>query len=422
MISYVIKKHRGRDKYGRVIKDRMYTGYYRLAWMPRIVSVPLHVTELQTARKKLADIIRDEERREYGAVSRDVVDASIILIKEHVGDFVRMLASIGRTKKHCSHVNRFVMKICESCSWIFPRDICANGFEKWRIASPLSGKTKNHYLSGIHEFCAWMVRNDRMLKNPFDNIEKIDLRRVVKTKRRALTPEQVQKLLNVLPFRYKCIVLVAVYTGLRRNEISSLKWEDIRLDGDDPVIIAPASITKNAEKAVLCLRPELVCALREYRRFSRGELVFGGFSKFCKLKKYWIQSGIPVDEVQGYDFHSLRVTYGTMLAANGGAPRVVQAAMRHSDSRLTERVYTDTSAFNIRREVYALPSFDIMGGSGAEIGADETIFCACDGSSSVTSNVKRVTFNKSEIELKKGNMSFINVEKVVEPAGIEPAS
>jgi integrase len=57
------------------------------------------------------------------------------------------------------------------------------------------------------------------------------------------------------------------------------------------------------------------------------------------------------------DFHSLRVSLGTMLAANGVTPRAAQALMRHTDPRLTAGVYTDEKLVNgpqapIRRQTY----------------------------------------------------------------------
>lgn len=43
------------------------------------------------------------------------------------------------------------------------------------------------------------------------------------------------------------------------------------------------------------------------------------------------------------DFHSLRHTFGTLLAASGVHPRVAQDLMRHSTITLTMGIYTHPS-------------------------------------------------------------------------------
>ena len=42
------------------------------------------------------------------------------------------------------------------------------------------------------------------------------------------------------------------------------------------------------------------------------------------------------------DFHSLRHTTGSLLAASGVHPKVAQSIMRHSDINLTMSIYTHT--------------------------------------------------------------------------------
>ncbi len=70
-------------------------------------------------------------------------------------------------------------------------------------------------------------------------------------------------------------------------------------------------------------------------------------------------------------FHSLRHTFGTNLARGGVASRVAMALMRHSDRRLTDKVYTDESGLGTARAIDALPSY----GVGASLIASQ-IICA----------------------------------------------
>ena len=71
------------------------------------------------------------------------------------------------------------------------------------------------------------------------------------------------------------------------------------------------------------------------------------------------------DEAGRYvDFHSLRVSLSTMLAAHKVSPRAAQALMRHSDPRLTASVYTDEKLLPLAAELQALPAIAGDGDTG----------------------------------------------------------
>ena len=62
------------------------------------------------------------------------------------------------------------------------------------------------------------------------------------------------------------------------------------------------------------------------------------------------------------DVHALRTTFGTLLSKGGVAPRTAQAAMRHSDIRLTMGVYTDPKLLDVRGALDSLPSLPLNAG------------------------------------------------------------
>ena len=70
------------------------------------------------------------------------------------------------------------------------------------------------------------------------------------------------------------------------------------------------------------------------------------------------KAGIPYRDEQGRvaDFHSLRVTLCTNLHNAGVPERTAMEMMRHSDRRLTDKVYTDTSKLHTWSAVDRLPS------------------------------------------------------------------
>src|SRR5208283_1866516 len=65
------------------------------------------------------------------------------------------------------------------------------------------------------------------------------------------------------------------------------------------------------------------------------------------------------------DFHSLQKTFCTNLANAGVASRVAMTLMRHSDRRLTDKVYTDENLLGTSSAIEAIPSYANPASQGA---------------------------------------------------------
>lgn len=76
-----------------------------------------------------------------------------------------------------------------------------------------------------------------------------------------------------------------------------------------------------------------------------------------------LQADLKLAEIEygnrtiGYaDFHALRSTLSTMMAAAGMSQRARQAHMRHTDPRLTEVTYMDETLLPVADELSRLPA------------------------------------------------------------------
>src|SRR5437762_13339830 len=87
---------------------------------------------------------------------------------------------------------------------------------------------------------------------------------------------------------------------------------------------------------------------------SPAVLVVPGFNRDLKL------AGIPKKDERGrtLDVHALRTTFAMLMNKGGVAPRTAQAAMRHSDIRLTMETYTDSKQLDVRAALDVLPALD----------------------------------------------------------------
>jgi hypothetical protein len=104
------------------------------------------------------------------------------------------------------------------------------------------------------------------------------------------------------------------------------------------------NVTKNKNLATLPLRPDTAAQLRVFLVGKKRDApVFDvPVNTAPMIKADEADAGIPyVDEEGRYaDFHALRHTTGSWLAANNVHPKIAQSIMRHSDINLTMSRYT----------------------------------------------------------------------------------
>ncbi len=144
-------------------------------------------------------------------------------------------------------------------------------------------------------------------------------------------------------------------------ELNNLTWTDFKLDASPPHLRVPASITKNRKEAIIPLHSELAAMLLRLRPADADPMLRPFWHRVPRietLRKDLKEAKIPLRDEQGrrVDFHSLRMTFGTTMLANGVHPIVVKELMRHSDLKLTTNLYTDSSQLPLAKGVAALPS------------------------------------------------------------------
>ncbi len=226
----------------------------------------------------------------------------------------------------------------------------------------MGARTKNHYFETLRSFCRWAVKRGRMAGNPVKSVEKVDQTADVRRARRALSEAELAKLLGVIAERHQLAYRIILATGLRRDELHQLLWGDVRLNAPMPFIQLRADTTKAGRADVVPIRADLAERLRKARK-AQGDP--GDDANVCRIvpsmathKRYLALAGIAYEDEAGRraDFHALRHTYGTMLSKAGVAPRVAMELMRHTDLKLTMKVYTDPRIFDLAGAVEMLPT------------------------------------------------------------------
>ena len=125
------------------------------------------------------------------------------------------------------------------------------------------------------------------------DIEKVDATADARRERRALTPEDLSRLVDVVPPHYRIGYQILMATGLLRNELRTLRWGDVRLDAPNPYIQLRAADTKGKRADVVPLRDDLATLLREERgQAEDSQCVVSVLPRIPTHRRYLAAAGI----------------------------------------------------------------------------------------------------------------------------------
>jgi len=160
-----------------------------------------------------------------------------------------------------------------------------------------------------------------------------------------IKPEQITALFEALPGSLADVCLFALYTGIRKENILSLKIEQVQLPdiGNIGVIKFEAKGGKQTTKQV---GPHAVKILRRAIGDRKEGYVFlspagGRYSTIHRtLDRHVRKLGIRIADGRKFCFHDFRRLYATWMLTSGRSLEEVQAALGHADYATTQRYAT----------------------------------------------------------------------------------
>lgn len=333
----------------------------------------------------------------------DLVDSATLSavtpISGHVDAWTEHMRREGRTEKHIIDVERRVRGILEAGSiksWSalsVARVQTALDKLKDKGGNPISTRNRNGYMGAAKAFANFMVRADRAQFNPLQRMRKT---RVSSTHRRALSREEVPWLLEAARtgevLRNKrwsgtgedrfLVYLVELQTGLRASALGQLCVKDFRLDDRVPCVRVPKALEKNRTENNIPLPAHVVAELK--RAFALkaphapalncprcGDTAWMVRQDMTAAKAAYVKAGRTAEErakraddsflaikVEGrlpFDFHSLRVTAGTLLQEAGVPIGFVQKILNHKTLAMTLNNYNQPGLDTLHKLVAAAP-------------------------------------------------------------------
>lgn len=350
-----------RRKNGKVVKDRLYRGQYRLTPQDKIVRVPLNTPDKSVAAERLRKIVVESQKVAEGLLpSQSLRDAAKKPLQEHLDLYIATRETKGNSSVYIYDTRRQIETLIHDCDWVHPSDITAISFEQWRNRTKKYPKTANDYLAAMRAFVRWMCKRNLITADPLTPVDKVKTNVEKKHPRRALTDDEMERLIELSEWRSP-MYLTAVFTGLRRGELESLTWGDVHLDAVVPYLTVRASQSKNGKCESLPLHLDVVMGLKSIRPRDAdpNAAVFKKMYRTKQFQKDLLAAGIPYKDDHGRyaDFHAFRHTFNTNLAREDVGERTRMGLMRHSDSKLTNKTYTDESQLPTVEAIRRLHSY-----------------------------------------------------------------
>ena len=326
----------------------------------------------------------------------------------HLGDWRAFLIHQGRTIKQADQQYTRVKRVFEEAKFEYWHQIHAskllntiNAMHKLQrtgkgyidTGKPISPRTKQHHLKACKQFTSWMLRDGQATTNPIQYLT-TDFSVETQNPRRALTQKEIITLLsyteNAKPigdmtgWERSLVYRLAMETGLRANELRSLKRLSFSKTG--MTVRVEAKYTKNRKEAIQPVKPATMELIQQHIILKAPNapafrLPNNNLSKFFKkdveeARIAWILEAKDSSEeylrrtesdflklktkAGKLDFHALRHTFGSLLAASGVHPKTAQKLMRHSDINLTMNIYTHVQESETQAAIDSLPDFEVQ--------------------------------------------------------------
>ena len=186
-------------------------------------------------------------------------------------------------------------------------------------------------------------------ENPMKSVK---LLKGVKNRLRYLMPDEVQRLIENCPEHFRPIVMFALHTGCRKEEILSLNWSQVNL-GQKIISLID---TKNHERKDIPINETTKDVLLSLKR--EGPYVFSSKrgERWRNITVTWKQA-LKDSQIEDFHFHDLRHTFASNLVMNGVDLMVIKELLGHKTIEMTMRYahlspHYKTRAVNILDSVF----------------------------------------------------------------------
>jgi integrase len=243
----------------------------------------------------------------------------------------------------------------------------------------LKPSTINRELMCMSAIFREAVKRGYLEKNPCKGIKQLPEQNQIV---RYLSDDEERAILGACSDTMRPIVLCALHTGMRREEMLSLKWQEVDLDQR----LVRVRFSKSKKSRYIPVNDELLEVLKSVPKWDDCEYVFANPDtrhRWFDIKVAWAFT-VRRSKVKNFRFHDLRHTFASRLVQRGVQIQAVQELLGHATLEMTQR-YAHLAPGDLRRAVDLLarkittqPTTQVGGVKGAKVASDATD-CASEG-------------------------------------------
>jgi len=273
-------------------------------------------------------------------------------------DHVLLLAnskklSMSTFKTYSSKLKIFIKWFKETPAQSSSLKLHLQEYQAYLISVYTSSKTINLLLSITRGFFKWLFQNDFIDTDPSSSLinEKDD----VKTKKSWVDQEQQQLIFEYLRTakgstakRNRAMIIFAISTGARVNEIANVNIEDFGVHNGKKIVMLLRKGYKTKDKSVIIdhihdFMTDYIGDRKEGALFVSNKgaaLTSDSISRI--IKTVFRKVGIDSSTVTA---HSLRKSFAMKILINGGTVMQVKAALNHKNISSTEIYINDYNEY-----------------------------------------------------------------------------
>lgn len=289
----------------------------------------------ETTKKVAEDVYhrRRQELKEGRVISPVLVDPKISFstLAEHYEEWAKTQRAF-RSKKG------FIKNLVKAFGELELRSFATRPVEEFQSNLLANGKkpsTVNRHISTLkHMFTKavdWEIAGEDTLKK----VRRVKQLPEHNRRLRYLSAEECQALVNACPAHLRPIVITALNTGMRKEEILSLEWGK-HVDLRHGFILLDK--TKNGDRREIPINTVLREALQGLiRRIDSPYVFFDCYGKRFKDIKKSFASACSKAGIKDFRFHDLRHTFASQLVMAGADLTTVRELLGHKTITMTLR-------------------------------------------------------------------------------------
>jgi integrase len=320
-------------------------------WMSFVYSGKQYQKTTKTENKKQAQRIYDKIKYEIAeGIWFDRLPGEEKTFREMMEKFetehVSQKRAVRTVKGHIKNLNLFFGDCI--VSKITPAMI--NEFKNKKRKEGASNSTINRYLATLKKAFNLAVREWEWVRENL--VLRVSMEKEPPGRVRYLSEEEFQRLCDACSEWLKSIVLTAYHTGMRKENILSLKWGQVDLFRK----VITLEHTKNDERHGIPINNTLMetfLSLSKVRHLhSSYVFCHKNGERFYEIKRGF-KKALREAGIEDFRFHDLRHCFASSLVQKGVDPYQVQRLLGHKSQAMTQR-YAHLAPENLRSAVLKL--------------------------------------------------------------------